>query len=212
MASISDVNEPISEENVRYLNSLSYVSIHAPFIDDSRNEVSYGSNELTRELLLILSDVYRRIGAKSIVFHPTQIADFSVFSGCDMNICLENLDEEEGRPKEAILDSISNEKYRLVLDAAHALASGVGFLDELVDRYGQRVQHVHLSDRRFNPSKNRVGNHQQLLFCEDMDKFKRLKDIDCPIIIEVSIKDKIGDIVNLEKEISFVKKYFESGK
>ncbi|MFH0869682.1 MAG: TIM barrel protein [archaeon] len=206
---ISDLDEEIQEENIKYIRSLDYVSIHAPFFDDDRNDLYYENNELIKEVLTKLAAICTRIDVKSVVFHPNLIKDYSVLENMNFCICLENMPIERGFSIERLNDLMKKHlNYKLVLDTAHALSWDESSLSQLVVKFDNRISHIHFSDRRYSELKKRVYDHQQVLFCEQMHKFDSLKELDCPIIIEVSIKDKKNDINNLKEEFFTVEKFF----
>jgi hypothetical protein len=208
-ANISDLDETLTSENINYLKALNFISLHAPFFTKDREELYYENNLSTQEILNKLEKIYIILKAKAIVFHPNLIHDYSIFKNRNFNICLENMSirrKIDNNSLKNLLDK--NPNFQLTLDSAHALTWNKETLHQLISRHKEKISHVHFSDRRFNETKNKISSHQQLLFCTDIDKFKKLKELQCPIIIEVSIKDKINDIRNLKDEFLTTKSFF----
>jgi endonuclease IV len=207
---VSSLDEELNMESIKYLKSLDYVSIHAPFFDNERNDLYYTNSKLIRKLLTQLSRVYKSINAKSIVFHPNLIKDYSIFDKLTLNICLENMPRERNISIEQLSVLMHKQpKFNLVLDTAHAMSWKKSTLLQLVTLFKDRIQYVHLSDRRYSIRNKRLRDHQQLLSCSDLSKFDSLKKLNCPMIVEVSIKDKKADFQNLKNEYSLVKDFFK---
>jgi len=210
-AGVPSLNEEITEENIDYLHSPDYVSIHAPFYGDSRSDLMYENNDATAGILRKLKGHYDRIGARAIVFHPNLIGDYSIFKGFDFNACLENMPfARKISPKEFIALAGEHPEFGIVIDTAHALSWGENALGMLVRQLGRRTLHVHLSDRRYSQRKQTISDHRQMLYADDMNKFEVVRNIDCPLILEVSIKDKKNNVQNLKDEYEFVKKFFSN--
>jgi sugar phosphate isomerase/epimerase len=212
-ANISDLDENLTNSNIQVLKSLDYVAIHSPFFNKARGNFYYENNEETLLILKKLSVIYNKLSANMIVFHPNVIKNFEVFKyfkDLKFNFSLENMPIKRNISIDYLTDKFNTfPSLGLVLDTAHALSWNLDMIDLLVSRFKSKIKHIHLSDRRFSEFKNKISDHQQLLFCKDMQKFKVLKELDCPIILELSLKDSINDYSNLKKEFSFAKDYFK---
>ena len=54
----------INKDNLDYLQSLKFNSIHVPW-----KEITYGSNQKTKNVLEAIEKLYKQINAKNVVFH-----------------------------------------------------------------------------------------------------------------------------------------------
>ena len=185
-----ELDRKISEENLSYLRNLKYVSMHAPYM---KNLSPYYYT--TRREIEKVESVYNMIHADTVVFHPNLLR---IKLDTFMNICMENLPD--------FCDVSVEKKHKLVLDTAHALSYGPGKIEELIGKYD--IQHVHLSDRRYSEFRKKVRDHQQMLFCQEIHKFEAVRKLSCPILIEISTKDRKNDIANLVNEVEFVRALF----
>jgi len=77
----------ITEENLAYLRTLKYVSIHAPWLG-----IRYGDNERTFIVFQKINNLYHEAGAKNVVFHADFIDSFGAFENCDFTVSIENND------------------------------------------------------------------------------------------------------------------------
>ena len=73
------------------------------------------------------------------------------------------------------MQKIPNSK--LILDTAHALQynslssnKNCDHIEDMIKIFSPRIQHVHLSDYRFNEKSNRFKDHQLIQDC-DINKF-----------------------------------------
>ncbi len=200
----TDLDEKISKENIAYLQSLGYVSIHSPFYDSDKNDFYYKNSNIIRRL----ADIYHQIQAKTIVFHPNLLPNLTLIEDLGANVSLENVPKKRQVPFEELREIFSEyPQFKMVLDTAHAFTYHKGYLDELVQEFNNIIQHVHFSDRRFSQSAQKVKDHQQFLYCRTREKFESIRRLDCPIILEISIKDKVDDLENLKREIASVKRF-----
>jgi len=202
---LEELNTNISEQNIKYLKSISYVSLHAPIFDSSREKITFGKDN---GIVKKLSDLYRKINAKTVVFHPDTVKDWDLISNFGMEVSVENLPIEDNfnNNKLAGLFKIHPE-FSLVLDTAHAFSYNPSTLQKYMRLYKNRICHVHFSDRRFSKSKGKQHDHEQFLFCRDRKKFEAIRTLSCPIIIEISVKDKKYDLANIHDEIDSVQDF-----
>ncbi len=202
---IEELNFDISDENIYYLNSISYVSLHAPVFNSSREKISICKN---KRILEKLHALYVKIKAKTIVFHPDTIEDWDLITNLDMNVSIENLPIEDNYNNNKLIKLLEEyPKLSLVLDTAHAFSCGPSILQELITLFKKRICHIHLSDHRFSDLKGKMRDHEQFLFCPDSEKFNPVKSLSCPVIIEISVKDKKYDMININKEIDSVQDF-----
>jgi hypothetical protein len=201
----SEVDQKISPKNIDYLNSLEYVSIHAPMFYKN-SLLPYFSFDMNK-----IKQLYLQTNSKAIVFHPHQNIPSNEKN---LVFCVENMPPIPGKDFDLIKKLAEYKledrpELRLVLDACHTLHYP-GYVEEIVDKYKNRIQHVHLSDRRDNPKKKKTKDHQTFSGCGDKEKFSCLRQLDCPIILEVSFD--YGSVEEcagiLREEINSVREFF----
>ena len=209
-----ELNQSFCQSSKDYLKTLEYVSIHAPMFYEYSFFPSFNFNmEKLKKWYFFDADNKEDNPKKgqAIVFHPHQNIPASEEG---MLFCVENMPPIPGKDfdlikKLAEYKLAEHPEYRLILDACHTLHFP-GYLEELVDKYHDRIQHVHLSDRRFNPTKKKTRDHQTFAECPDKDKFSYLRRLRCPIIAEISLGDsnprECEDI--LKREIDSIREFF----
>jgi len=200
-----EANQTISLSSVNYLKSLKYVSIHAPMFCGNSFIPNFNFD------MKKIKKWYLGTNSQAIVFHPHQNIPPREEG---MLFCVENMPPIPGKDFDLIKKLAEyklkeHPEYRLILDACHALHYP-GYLEEIVEKYHDRIQHIHLSDRRYNPEKKKTRDHQTFAECADKEKFACLKQLGCPIISEISLRyqtpEECKDI--LKREIDSVREFF----
>lgn len=199
----TDEFEPLSDDNVEYLRSLPYVSVHAPFWHPDKSRFYY-EDHLAEEVVKKMRDIYDLVQARSIVFHPDRILDYC-FMDEGMNISIENMPDRYGDAVEYLSDIFTGHEYSMLLDTAHAFSFSVDYLAQLVETFRDRIEHVHLSDRRDVAGVEK--DHRLVHDCDDMSRFDPIVTLTCPFIIEVALRED-EPLSLLEKELRFVRSYF----
>lgn len=187
------------KEILDLINSFEFRSIHMPF-----HEVEYKADEETRKVITKGSEIANSIKASYLVFHPSNIKNFSVLDYSKKN-CIENLNSKKynkGYQTPSDIKKVlkENPKLWLVLDTCHMLESGFDPNDflELKDR----VVSLHLAVQWKQGERIRThGFLQENL--EQLEKIKPLLKLDVPKIIEVDIYP--NKVKMIEKEIELVK-------
>jgi len=192
------LNFGLEEDNLKYLESLKFNSIHAPFKD-----YVYENNEKSREILRRISDLYKRIKARNVVFHKDTIKDYDFIANNDFVVSLENDDWRKPKNTMNLLKDIldNNEKFKFTFDFAHALSTSSN-IDEYMVCLGDKLVEIHLSIID-EDSKRHTFLHKK-----DSEKLRRklnsLKSISVPIVLECGILDlKRKDL--LRKEINYIR-------
>lgn len=203
-----DLDKKISKQNIKYLKSLDYVSLHSPFYKPGRKDFFYDDNKETKEILDRLQYYYDLIEAKALIIHPNQIKNYDILKKYDMNFCLENMPKKRNINYNQINSDAKEHNFNICLDTAHVFTYNNELMPKLIKTFKNKIYQVHLSDRRYSNIALKEKDHQQLLGCKDLDKFKPLKDLNCPMIIEIDVQDKVYDLDNFRKEYQFVKNYF----
>ena len=196
--------------SISMLKKIKYVSIHAPYYEKDKENILYDFDRKTKEVIRQLEKVYFQVNAKAIVFHPNLVKKSGLFDNTKMNVCFENM-PKKSKVKLKQLSIIKEKGYKLIFDTAHSLTFGKKYMKNFIKAFGNGIQHVHFSDRRFSRFFGKIKDHQQIMGCKDLSKFKELVSLKCPIILELNIQDKKGDINNLKLELDFVKQMFSKG-
>ncbi|MBW3020122.1 TIM barrel protein [Candidatus Woesearchaeota archaeon] len=206
-ATPSQMEQELSEDNLKFLREQYYVSIHAPFLDHLGNPLHYHMDSKTHKLLDKLNEWYEKLNAKALVFHPNLITNYEIFYGYNFNICLENMPLEKNFSLKEIRNIIKHHKnFKIVINTSHSFTYEIEHLSELIEEFKDKIQHVQLSDRYYNPSRSAEVNRSQLVYCDDLSKFKNLRDLDCPMILDAGLHNSQNDLLNLSKEIYCAKK------
>lgn len=186
---IHEVNVNISDKNIEFLRQLKYKTIHFPFSHELADD------QLTRDILKKIGELYSSIGADHLIIHPSELKDFSILDGFDP--LFENLPSEHGWGYHCLKSFFKKHNFGFVLDTTHAMtySDRVGEIEKLLT-FGDRLKQVHLSN--YNN-----GQKHQLFY--NTDNFNiildKIKNVDVPIILEANIPSE----VDLEREIEFLR-------
>lgn len=172
----------LSREDIAFLRSKKYVSLHAPF-----KEVEYENNAKAKELLSALNSLALKVNARNVVFHANCIKDFSILGQSDFTPLIENLnfraDAERLYSVKQLQDFLSaHENFGFCLDFGHALKESICPKEFLV--LGNRLKQVHLHFLR--EKKGEIKPHgapskTEKRFLQQAEPFLSLN---IPIIIE----------------------------
>ena len=190
----------MSKDNLEYLQTLKFNSIHAPVWG-----IVYGNNKKCKETLKRVTELYKQINARNVVFHKDQIKDYSVITGCDFVASIEN--DDWMKPKNTIEDIKNildnNKEFKLTFDFAHAIATSSD-ISEYINYFKDRVIEIHIS---IIPDKE-SGIHA-FLYKYDSEKMRRLmqplKTVDAPLVLECEVPNA-KEIELIEKEMEFFRK------
>ncbi len=167
-------SEKLTADNLR---GFEYVSLHAPKFD-------YGDNDGTAKIFEKISRINALRKLDAVVFHPDNVADFSIFDRTDFPVVFENMDNRKKHyqtPDEiAPLFSINND-FKLVLDLNHVCSNdpSMALAAEFYEKLGSKISHIHLSGY--------AGYHEPLFQTKQLEIIKAVKNLDTPIIIESTI-------------------------
>lgn len=190
----------ISKDNLRYPQTLKFNSIHAPVCD-----IVYGDNKKCKKVLKKISELYKQISARNVVFHKDQIEDYSVITGYDFVASIEN--DDWTKPKNTIEDMKNildnNREFKLTFDFAHAIATSSD-ISEYINYFKDRIIEIHIS---IIPIKE-LGNHT-FLYKYNNEEIRRLmqplKTVDVPLVLECEVPN-VKEIELIGKEMDFLKK------
>jgi hypothetical protein len=149
-----------------------YLSVHAP----SKNRV-VPEAELVARLAALPPQV------ASVVVHPDTIGDVALWRALNGRCVIENMDDRKAFGQTAddlapFFDALPT--AGLCLDVAHAgsIDPSMELAEELLDRFGTRLRHVHVSSL--------VDGRHAPLTLEDADRFRPVlrRCVDVPWILE----------------------------
>jgi len=192
------LNFEIEKSNLKYLKTLKFNSIHAPSKD-----YIYDNNKKSREVLARISDLYKRINARNVVFHKDTIKDYDLIANNDFVVSLENDDWRKPKNTMDCLKSVldNNKKFKLTFDFAHALSTSSD-IDEYISCLDDKLIEIHLSIID-EDSKRHTFLHRK-----DSEELRRklnsLKSVSAPIVLECGLPD-LGRRDLLEKEIDYIR-------
>jgi len=189
----------ISDSNLKYLKSLKYVSIHAPWKD-----ISYGDNQKSKDIINAIKRLYDLIGAKNVVFHQDKIEDPSFITNSGMVVSTENMgwNEKPNTIEESEKFLNENPNVKFVLDFAHALTISHDEIPLYLDKFRDKLMEIHIS------YKDREPKDHWFLHKHDSPKMRellnKLKGFDVPLVLECVALDE-SEVSLIKKEIDYFK-------
>lgn len=172
-----------------------HVSIHAPSFDalDPEGVKKY------KELLDIFDQAAGKIRIDAVVFHPDEIADWTMFDDRKFPVALENMDwrKERGKYAESMREIFAKKDALMVLDLNHCYTNdpSMRLAQEMNEAFNIRISEIHLSGfEHFHEPLFRTGQTEIL---------ESIPKRNLPIIIE-SVCDTVEDA---EKEFEYVKSF-----
>lgn len=186
----------LSPEQTKWLRSLDYVSIHAPFRLLRRAD---NLEEVIKQLDCI-DRIYRKTNARMVIIHPLDLPPKRLLDRYDMNFSTENLPKKR-HVTIPMLKKIFKEypKLGLCLDVAHAYLWSRFETERLVRDFKSKITQIHLS----GTYKGRDHLSLQQVTPIFLKSIKSIKELKVPIIIEEDIKNK--NMQFIEKEINHIK-------
>jgi len=192
--------EEVNKENLAYLQSLNFNSIHAP-----AGEFSYGSNGKSKKTLEAIEKMYKKINAKNLVFHGEQIEDISVFNNYDFIVSIENGDwnEKDAKTPDQIGEILEkNPNLKFTFDFAHAFSVSPDDIPKYIDRFGEKLVGIHLS--MIEPKTKEHWFVHKFDSKEIKNLLKCLKKTNVHIVLECVALNK-NEICLIKKEIKYIK-------
>ena len=190
----------MSKDNLEYLQTLKFNSIHAPMWD-----IVYGNNKKCKETLKKITELYKQINARNVVFHKDSVEDYSVITGYDFVASIENDDWKNSKNTIEDIKNIldNNREFKLTFDFAHAITTSSD-ISEYINYFKDRIIEIHIS---VIPTKE-LGIHAFLHKYDDEEMrrlIQLLKTIDAPLVLECEVPNA-KEIELIEKEMDFLKK------
>ncbi len=190
----------INKENLDYLQSLKFNSIHVPW-----KEITYGNNQESKNVLEFIEKLYKQINAKNVVFHKEQIEEIQIVTNYDFTASIENGDWKElaGNSVEKIEEILKgNPKLKFTFDFAHALTISSNDVSLYVNKFKDELIEIHLSMLNKN-----LKDHWFLHKYDSQEMrnlLNHLKNINTPIVLEC-VASNNGQVQLIKKEIEYIK-------
>jgi hypothetical protein len=187
------------KENLEYINSLKFKSIHMPF-----HEVGYDKNLGTTELIKKGSKIAKQINANYIVFHPDKIKNYSVLDWSRKN-CVENLNSKEHNKGFQTAEDMKrlleeHPKLGLVVDTCHIIENNL--VPKTFLNLQDKIASLHLAVQWKQGERIKTHGFLQENLGQ-LENIKQLLKLDVPKIIESDFyPEKVSMI---EKEIELIK-------
>lgn len=194
------LNFDTNDRNLRYLRSLRFNSIHAPW-----KKILYGPNRTSKEGLKAISKLYKQINARNVVFHKDQVEDYDLISSSGFVSSIENDDWEqpEHSPEDIkkILDK--NGRLKFTFDFAHALTVSLSDIPKYIDDFKDRLIEVHVS------MLNKKLEDHWFLHKYDSRKIRKLlqylKAVEAPLVLECVVSN-LEEIKLIKDEMEYLRK------
>lgn len=191
----------LNEKNERWLKSLDYLTVHAPFrlLRESTDE-----KDLIKQLDLI-SWYNKKLKAKNVIIHPSDLPEPKILNRYDFKILTENLPKSRNVTIPDLKKIFKTyPKIGFCLDVSHAYLWSKYETGKLIEAFKDKIAQIHFSGTY------RHRDHQSLQIVTDnfMDSIKPIIKLNVPIIIEEDIEKK--DTKLLHKEVKFIKKLLKN--
>jgi len=190
----------INKNNLDYLRRLKYNSIHAPAMD-----IKYGINKTSKEVLQKISEIYKQINARNVVFHKTEIENYNLLVDNDFTISIENDDWRKPEHNVEDIEKIlsKNKKLKFTFDFAHALSVSSSDITQYLNKFKDRLVEIHLSiinkDSEKHDFLHKYSNEKII------NLLQPLKVFSVPVVLEAAVLS-FEEIGLLEEEIEYFKK------
>ena len=181
-------------ENVKAekLEGFRYVSMHGPGI--ARNQLN---EKDIKDLLNDLQTLCERFNVSTVVFHPDQVEDWSIFRNYKIPVAIENMDwrKDFGKSVEDVKQVIDKTGCGFVLDINHCFTNDntMKLADDFLEQLGDKLVEVHLSGFE--------KLHEPLCRTKQDDLIEIVRDLDVPIIIE----SECDSLEEMKKEYEYIK-------
>jgi hypothetical protein len=186
----------ISDENVEYLKTLPYVTIHAPW-----KNIRYSDNEVCAKTLKAIEALYNKIDAKNVTIHSLEVDDYKVLNDCKFKISTENEDYRKPCKTPLEIGEVlkKNPKIGFTFDFAHGMTVDLGMTDNFLN-FAQ-LQQVHLA--YFDDT---LSDHFFLCKHKSDEIEEQIKKIpeNVPLVLE-AVAEKKEQIAWVKDEIEYLR-------
>jgi len=194
------LNFSLNKDNLEYLQSLKFNSIHAPWKD-----MSYGTSKISEGVLQKISELYKQISARNVVFHKGQIEDYELIINNDFVASIEN--DDWRKPKHNVEDIKSvldkNKEFKFTFDFAHVLSVSSLDVRKYISYFKDKLIEIHLSIIDKDLEKHDfLYKHDNT---ETRNLLQSLKVFSVPVILEAVVSN-VEEIELLKKEIGYIRK------
>jgi endonuclease IV len=190
----------LSKKNKAWLNTLDYVSIHAPFwlFMDAEND-----EEVLNQLNTI-TKIYNQINAKNVIIHPEpELLQTNILEKFKIKFSIENLPRKNNVPfsfLKAILRKYP--QIDLCLDVSHAYSWSKYETGKLIHFFQKRISQIHFSGSYRKKQHVSLRNvSENFLF-----SIQPIKHLDVPIVVEEDLK--IKSLRYLRQELEYIKSLY----
>jgi len=192
------------KQTLKFLKTLNYNTIHAPFhFNNDSERIYYKNSSRYKKLLEKLHKFYDKINAYNINFHTNLIKNYKLLKPGDYQYSIENSMGTTYTISNYRKILANNPHLKLVIDTTHSLEHSKTELKELIKNFKKKIIYVHLSG--FENEKGHIPLHM-LKSKNSLKLIYPIRKLNVPMIIETWI-DKPTIIKIFKKEISFVKKW-----
>jgi len=193
----------LAPEQVAWLRSLKYVSLHAPPRPKSEK---YEESEAVKQLEH-LQMIYKKVKARNIVIHAGVLPPKKILDRFDMHFSVENLSKDVGVSFEKLAQILkAYPDISLCLDVAHAYSWSEEETKRIVEKFRDKITEVHVSGH----CNGKDHASLQRLSKSFIKSLKPVLTLKVPIILEETIMEKNINLV--KKEISCMKSLFSNEK
>lgn len=147
-----------------------HIALHAPW-----HGISYGNNAKSEKLLSQLNQIVRRLRIKSVVLHCDCIREPEVLAASGLPVILENTATPGSL--ECFSRFLEDYPWQISLNLNKASREH-GQLDRILERWGHRIERIHLSGHVENRGRMPLQSTNQLHLIE------KIQDIGVPMILE----------------------------
>ncbi len=192
------LNFNINKKNLKYLQGLKFNSIHSPC-----NNMTYGKNKMSKEILQKISELYKQVNARNIVFHKGQVEDYDSILSNDFVSSIENDDwrksEHDIEDIKKVLDK--NGKFKFTFDFAHAITISASDIPEYINYFKNKLIEIHISIVNKDSKEHEFLYQHGSREIKESLQYLKITSASVPLVLE-------GAVFSSE-ELEFVKKEIE---
>jgi hypothetical protein len=192
-------NFNLSKENLIFLKSLKFNTLHAPC------DYVFTGNNKSKELLKKMESIYELINAKNIVFHTCCFQNnYDILKNYNFNYSIENEDNSKdyfNKIKDLNNFLIKNKNYKFTFDFAHAYTVYEDKIIEFIKALNDKIVQVHLA-------KIKINHHYFIHKSNIEDLMKKFKESisDKVIITSELCLESMDELKHLAKELEYLRK------
>lgn len=172
----------------KQLNSFSYVSIHAPSLEEN-----------TTYILEKLEEACKRLPIQAVTIHPDTVTDWNILKKYTIPFAVENMDVRKSFGKYP--QDFHQHNYPIVFDVNHinTIDTSLALGKEFLQQFEERIIHIHFSGMK---EKDGFLNHHPI-FLTQQDQFFSITP-QKPIIIESEFDETENIAQDARKELHYI--------